>query len=89
MPRSLTFLGIAGSLRRDSHNRALLRAAGALTPPGVTLRTFDIASLPLFNQDEDRAPPMALTEFKRAIRNADVSFKQFLGPKTPEGTDGH
>ena len=38
----------------------------------MTLRTFDIASLPLFNQDEERAPPMVLTEFKRAIRNADA-----------------
>jgi chromate reductase len=60
MPRSLNFLGIAGSLRRESYNRALLRAAGALTPPDVTLETFDIASLPLFNQDEEQTPPMAL-----------------------------
>jgi chromate reductase, NAD(P)H dehydrogenase (quinone) len=72
MPRSLTFLGIAGSLRRESYNRALLRAAGALTPPDVTLETFDIASLPLFNQDEEQTPPMALAEFKRAIRDADA-----------------
>ena len=72
MPHPLTFLGIAGSLRRESYNRAALRAAAKLAPRGVTLDTFDIASIPLFNQDGERSPPQALTEFKRAIRAADA-----------------
>jgi chromate reductase len=72
MSRSLTFLGIAGSLRRESYNRAALRAAARLVPRGVTLDTFDIASIPLFNQDTERTPPQALTDLKRAIRAADA-----------------
>jgi len=72
MDRPLTFLGIAGSLRKGSYNRAALRAAQALAPPGITLQSFDIAGLPLFNQDEERAPPPRLVEFKRAIRAADA-----------------
>jgi chromate reductase, NAD(P)H dehydrogenase (quinone) len=72
MDRPLTFLGIAGSLRRESYNRAALRAAQRLCPQGVTLETFDIASLPLYNQDEERAPPVVLAELKRRIRAADA-----------------
>ena len=72
MDRSLKFLGIAGSLRRESYNRATLRAAERLVPDGVTLDTFDIASLPLFNQDDERNPPLSVVEFKRAIRAADA-----------------
>lgn len=72
MTRPLTFLGIAGSLRRESYNRAALRAAQRLCPDGVTLETFDIAPLPLFNQDDERNPPLALIELKRRIRAADA-----------------
>ena len=71
MNQALTFLGIAGSLRRGSYNRAALRAAEQLLPPGVTLVTFEIGTLPLFNQDDERHPSTALVEFKRAIRAAD------------------
>jgi chromate reductase, NAD(P)H dehydrogenase (quinone) len=72
MDRPLTFLGIAGSLRRESYNRAALRAAQRLCPQGVTLETFDIAPLPLYNQDEEHAPPVVLAELKRRIRAADA-----------------
>jgi chromate reductase len=68
----LRFLGIAGSLRRDSFNRAALRAAQRLVPEGVTLDTFEIGRLPLYNQDEERDPPRAVVELKRAIRAADA-----------------
>jgi chromate reductase len=68
----LTFLGIAGSLRRGSYNRAALRAAAQLLPPDVTLKTFDIGTLPLYNQDQENTPPPAVIELKRAIRAADA-----------------
>src|SRR5262249_33710140 len=72
MDTPLTFLGIAGSLRRASYNRAALRAAQALVPDNVTLAIHDIGTLPLFNQDSETAPPPALVDFKRAIRAADA-----------------
>ena len=37
----LRILGISGSLRRDSHNTALLRAAAEMLPPGAELELFD------------------------------------------------
>jgi chromate reductase len=72
MKNPLTFLGIAGSLRHDSFNRAALRAAQRLVPDGVTLDLFEIGSLPLYNQDEERRPPRAVVDLKQAIRAADA-----------------
>jgi chromate reductase len=72
MAAALTFLGIAGSLRDGSYNRAALRAAQRLVPEGVSLETFDIAAIPPYNQDEETRPSLALTELKRRIRAADA-----------------
>jgi len=43
---TLRVLGIAGSLRAGSFNRALLRAAQELAPGGMEIRAFDIAPIP-------------------------------------------
>jgi len=67
-----TILGIAGSLRKESYNRATLRAAQQLVPDGAELKIFDIGGIPLFNQDEEANPPASVTEFKTAIRAADA-----------------
>ena len=48
-------LGIAGSLRRDSFNLALLRAAEAMMPPGASLDVRTIHGIPLYNADEEEA----------------------------------
>ncbi len=72
MNRPFTILGIAGSLRRGSYNRAALRAAQGLVPDGVTLEIFDLAGIPLFNQDEEGNPPAAVLELKQRIRAADA-----------------
>ena len=50
----LRVLGISGSLRKASYNTALLRAAAELTPPGMTVESFDLAPLPMFNQDAEK-----------------------------------
>jgi chromate reductase len=70
--KPFTILGIAGSLRKQSFNRALLRAAQQLVPEGAELKIFDIGRIPLFNQDDERNPPAIVTEFKAAIRAADA-----------------
>lgn len=67
----IKLLGIAGSLRQKSFNRALLRNAKELLPAGVTLETFDIKGLPVFNEDDEKNPPAQVLEFKRQIRAAD------------------
>jgi chromate reductase len=67
-------LGIAGSLRKGSFNRALLAAARELLPAGMELRTFDaVGELPLFNADLEAAgAPAAALALKRAIAEADA-----------------
>ncbi|HEX6732423.1 MAG TPA: NAD(P)H-dependent oxidoreductase [Pyrinomonadaceae bacterium] len=65
-------LGIVGSLRRDSYNRAALRAAQALTPEGARIDVFDIDGLPGFNQDDEGQPPAKVIELKQQIRSADA-----------------
>jgi chromate reductase len=69
---TLRFLGIAGSLRRASFNRAALRAAQGLAPEGVTLEAVEIGDLPLFSQDIEIPVPPPVTAFKEAIRAADA-----------------
>jgi len=68
----LVILGIAGSLREGSFNRAVLRAAQTLVPEGVTLETFDIKGLPGFSQDDEANPPAQVVELKQRIRAADA-----------------
>ena len=68
----MLILGIAGSLREASYNRALLRAAQELVPAGVKLETFDIKGLPGFTQDDETNPPAQVIELKQRIRAADA-----------------
>ncbi len=69
----LRFLGIAGSLRRASYNRGLLRAAIDAAPAGVTVTAFDLADLPIFNADvEADGDPAPVSAFKDAIAAADA-----------------
>lgn len=68
----LSILAIAGSLRRDSYNRALLRSAADLAPEGMAIDIFDLAEVPLYNGDvEARGDPEAVARLKRAIAAAD------------------
>jgi chromate reductase len=68
----VTILGIAGSLRRASYNRALLRIAQSLTPNDATLEIFEIDNIPGFNQDNERDPPPKVVELKERVRAADA-----------------
>lgn len=69
----MKLLGVAGSLRRDSHNRKLLRAAGALVPPEVQFTEYDrLKSVPPFDEDDEEAPPLAVTHWREAIELADA-----------------
>jgi chromate reductase len=72
MNKPLTILGIAGSLRKASFNRAALRAAQQLVPGGATLEIFDLDGIPVFNQDEETHPPERVMQFKQRIRAADA-----------------
>ncbi|MEM4246024.1 MAG: NAD(P)H-dependent oxidoreductase [Candidatus Bathyarchaeia archaeon] len=72
MDRTITILGFAGSLRKDSLNKAVLRAALELTPPGAKIKTFDLEGIPPFNQDLEADPPKRVKEFKEEIKVSDA-----------------
>jgi chromate reductase len=72
MAEKIKILGFAGSLRKDSYNKALLRAALEVLPPGVELETFDIDGIPPFNQDLEAKPPQKVIDFKAKIKAADA-----------------
>ena len=69
----MRILGIAGSLRSGSHNRALIRAARELAHPGVEIVEFDLRGLPFYDGDVEAAgDPEPVAAFKDAIRAADA-----------------
>ncbi len=68
----LVILGIAGSLRKESFNRALLRAAQELTPEGARMETLELDGIPPFNQDEETNPHPSVVELKQRVRAADA-----------------
>jgi chromate reductase len=72
MEKIVNILGFAGSLRKGSYNKALLRAALELVPKGAKLETFDLEGIPPFNQDLENQPPEKVKEFKAKIRAADA-----------------
>lgn len=69
----MKILGIAGSLRRESYNRLLLRAATELAPEGATIEVFEgLDQIPPFNQDDEANPHPKVAELKQRIRSADA-----------------
>jgi chromate reductase, NAD(P)H dehydrogenase (quinone) len=70
---AIRILGISGSLRRESHNTSLLRAAAKKLPPGVELELFDgLAEVPPYNEDDDVDPaPPGAERLRHAILEAD------------------
>ena len=72
MARKITVLALSGSLRRESFNTRLLDAARELAPPGMSIETFPLGDIPLFDQDEEQQPVAAVVELKRRIRAADA-----------------
>lgn len=78
-------VAIAGSLRRQSFNLGLLRAAAGLMPDGATLDVRTLAGIPLYDADAEAADglPPAVTELKEAVAAADA-----LLLATPEYNNG-
>lgn len=87
MTDTLRILGIAGSLRAGSLNRALLRAAVDLAPEGMAIALFDLAEVPLYNGDVEAAgDPPGVAALKAAIAAADGVL--FATPEYNHGVSG-
>ena len=80
----IRILGIAGSLRRASYNRGLVRAATELAPTGIVVEVFDLSDVPLYSQDvEDAGEPASVVGLKVAMARSDA-----LLVATPEYNHG-
>ena len=80
----MRILGISGSLRRDSHNTSLLRAAAMSLPPGMELELYDgLGDLPHYNADLDVEPALdPVARLRDAIAGADgvlIATPEFNG----------
>jgi chromate reductase, NAD(P)H dehydrogenase (quinone) len=67
-------LGISGSLRRDSHNTSLLRAAAEAADPDVEFKLYDdLKDVPPFDEDDEVHPrPESVSHLNEAIANAEA-----------------
>jgi chromate reductase len=72
MSEKIKVLAFAGSLRKGSYNKALIRAAVELSPQNVVIEVFDLEGIPPFNQEFEATPPQRVKEFKDKIRAADA-----------------
>jgi chromate reductase len=69
-------LGISGSLRRDSHNTSLLRAAAEAAGPDIEFELYDgLKQIPPYDEDDDVHPrPESVARLNEAIAASDAVF---------------
>ena len=80
-------VGLAGSLRKASYNRALLRAAVELAPSRLQVVVFELDGVPLYNGDvEALGDPAGVAAMKQAIAAADGVL--FVTPEYNHGVPG-
>lgn len=72
MNQQVNIFGFAGSLRKNSYNKILLKATLDLVSDDATLEIFDLYSIPPFNEDLELKLPEKVKEFKRRIKAADA-----------------
>lgn len=84
----MRILGISGSLRAVSSNRALLEAAQAVAPEGVQLEIYEgLAELPQFNPDlDDEGVSPRVQEWREELRRSDAVI--FSTPEYAHGVPG-
>jgi chromate reductase, NAD(P)H dehydrogenase (quinone) len=72
MSDQVTIAAFAGSLRKASYNKLLLRNAVELAPDDVRVLPIDIGGIPLFNADIEDPPPPAVARMRETIRKAEA-----------------
>jgi chromate reductase, NAD(P)H dehydrogenase (quinone) len=65
-----TIAVVVGSLRKDSFNKQLAGALEKMFPADFSLSHLRIDDLPLYNQDDDAAPPAEVKRLKTEITAA-------------------
>ena len=83
----MKILALSGSLRANSINSALLRAAARLAPIEVRVTVYrGLGDLPLFNPDIEDQPIEAVTNFYVQVANADALL--IASPEYAHGVTG-
>ena len=83
----MKILALSGSLRANSINSALLRAAARLAPMGLTVTVYHgLGDLPLFNPDIEDQPIEAITNFHAQVADADALL--IASPEYAHGVTG-
>src|SRR5690348_2500231 len=77
---------LVGSLRNGSFNRMAAHALIELAPESLKLEIVEIRDLPLYNQDDDPAPPAPSVAFKSRIARADAVL--FVTPEYNRSVPG-
>ncbi len=72
MTNPLDVAAIVGSLRRDSYTRRLVQALSKLAGPSMRMEIVGIGELPLYNQDDEPAPPQPWVDFRSRIKRANA-----------------
>lgn len=71
--KAIEVLALCGSLRKGSYNKMALNAAIELAPVDIKISTFDIAPIPLYNEDVRSAGfPKPVEELRARIKSADA-----------------
>ena len=83
-PRKVAVL--VGSLRKDSINRKMALAMKSMAPAGLALELVEIGALPLYNQDDDTAPPLVSVTFRQRIASAEAVI--FVTPEYNRSVPG-
>lgn len=72
MNKKIKILGIVGSLRKDSFNKALMNYALSVKLDNAEIEVADISQIPIFNQDLESQVPESVKTFKAKIKEADA-----------------
>ena len=83
---TIRLAGLSGSIRKASHNTAILRTLQERLPPDVRLSLLPLDMLPLYSGDVEVDPPPAVAEFKSAVQAADGLV--ICSPEYNAGTSG-
>jgi chromate reductase len=69
----MRILAVSGSLRADSHNTSLLRAAIEAAPEGVEIELWEgVGDLPIYDQDLEHDPPESVLRLREDWAAADA-----------------
>jgi chromate reductase len=87
MARTIKILGICGSLRQGSYNKAALRVAGEVMPADMTMETCEIGDFPLYNADvQAKGWPAPVERVAAQVKAADGLL--FVTPEYNFGISG-